>query len=200
MMFKRFFQARSGATMVEMGLLAPIVMTILVAMIGLSVFMWQWNSLQRTVRNGARLASMSAPVAGQLVSLANSSPGTSVGSYSVSCDGSTKTCSDGSYDSAAMTRILTGGDGLCSSQTQVHLRGLCDMIPGLTESNIFIEYTSSAKEVGGAPGGLQPIITLQLKNVSLGYNPFSAFGVSMTSLPTASATVLAQDLSEGSFD
>ena len=120
--------------------------------------------------------------------------------YSVNCDGSTQTCSQGDYNSAAMARIVTGGDGICSTQTEVHLRGLCDMMPDITAANVFIEYRASLNEVGGAPGGLQPIVTLSLKNISLSYTLFSVFNGELTSLPTTSVSVLGQDLSDGSFE
>ncbi|MAK59539.1 MAG: hypothetical protein CMK09_01025 [Ponticaulis sp.] len=198
-LLKRWRQNRSGATMVEVGLLAPIVLLILVAIVELSIFVWQWNSLQRTVRTGVRLATMSAPVPSELSSLVSSSVGTSVGDYVISCDGSTRTCSSGNYDTTAMNRILTGGDGICASQTNVSRRGLCDMMPGIQEQNIYIEYRSSLNEVSGAPGGLQPIVTLKVKNVGLSYTLLSAFNGALNSLPSTSATAMGQDLSEGAF-
>lgn len=200
MFARRLKRDRSGSVVVEFGLLAPAVIVLLVAIAELSVFVWQWNNLQRISRAGARMASLSAPVSSALDDLRNTGTvGTAISSYFVSCDGSTQTCSSGNYDSAAMNRILTGGDGLCARQTQTHRRGICDMMPSLTEANILIEYASSLNEVSGAPGGLQPIITLKLKNVGINYTPLSVFGGDMASMPMTSSTVLAQDMSEGGF-
>ena len=198
-LLKRWKQNRDGATMVEVGLLAPIVLLILIAIVELSVFVWQWNSMQRTVRTGVRLASLSAPVPSGLPTLVSSTDGSFVGSYSISCDGSTRTCSSGNYDSIAMTRLLTGGDGICETQTNVSRRGLCDMMPGIQEQNILIEYRSSLNEISGAPGGLQPIVTLKVQNVSLNYTLLSMFNGALVTLPSTSATALGQDLSEGAF-
>ena len=98
-----------------------------------------------------------------------------------------------------MNRILNGGDGKCEQQTQTHLRGLCDMITDLTEANIVIEYNASMKEVSSAPGGLQPVVTLRVKNSAMKYTLLSAFGGVLNKVPDTSATLLGQDLSDGGF-
>ena len=73
------------------------------------------------------------------------------------------------------------------------------MITDLTEANIVIEYNASMKEVSSAPGGLQPVVTLRVKNSAMKYTLLSAFGGVLNKVPDTSATLLGQDLSDGGF-
>lgn len=196
-MMRRLLDEKHGAVAVEFALVGTLMVLALIILVELMAAFFQWNSAQRAVRAGARLASVSAPVAGDIATREWAAEGDYVPAYARTCSGATQTCSEGAYDSAAMSRILFGADGACEPEPVHERRGMCDIFPLVEEKNVSIEYRSSLNEVFGAAGGLQPLVTVTLSDVPLSYGIISRAGDMIVTLPETSATVIAQDLSNG---
>src|ERR1700751_27721 len=88
----------TGAGLVEISILLPIVITILFGLIDLLYAFYQWNAATKAVQVGARIAAVSDPVAeglGQLsaaVVSASLRPGSAMPAFTVTCDGARRTC------------------------------------------------------------------------------------------------------------
>ena len=187
----------TGAVAVEFALVAVVIVFSMLVLIELMAAFFQWNSAQSAVRTGARLASVSAPVATDIATREWAEVGDYVPDYTLTCSGATATCSEGGYDAAAMDRIIYGADGVCARESKVEKQGMCDVFPLAEARYVTVEYRSSLNEVYGAAGGLQPLITIRLDNVPLSYGLISRARGMEVGLPGASATVIAQDLTNG---
>ncbi|WP_084419691.1 TadE/TadG family type IV pilus assembly protein [Henriciella litoralis] len=191
----RDLRKTDGAVAVEFALVGTVVIFVLIVLVELMAAFFQWNTGQRAVRAGARLAAVSTPVSQDIKTKEWAEIGAYVPDYSRVCSGKTKSCSVGNYDSAAMARLIYGADNSCAPEPLRERRGMCDIFPLIEEKYVTVEYTSSLNEVYGAPGGLQPIVTVRLEGVPLSYGIISGSGWMFVDLPDISATVIGQDLS-----
>src|SRR5215831_13175572 len=112
----------TGAVLVEISILLPVVITILCGSIDFLYAFYQWNAAAKAVQVGARIAAVSDPVAAGLNNLSNqvvlSGPviiGRPMPSFRITCDGSTQICTcvgtcigmaPNSFSQAAMNRII----------------------------------------------------------------------------------------------
>ncbi|RFB75534.1 pilus assembly protein [Methylovirgula sp. 4M-Z18] len=146
---------------------------------------YQYNSAAKAVELGARIASVWDPVATGLNSLSTAvvtnntaTAGDEMPSFSVTCNGSTATCTCtgtctgvSGYNSAAMNTIVygRGNNGSCNAPTSLYTLGMCSVFFGdtgaLTPANVIVTYTQTGLGFAGRPGGPVPTITVQLQNV-----------------------------------
>ncbi|WP_245458522.1 TadE/TadG family type IV pilus assembly protein [Mesorhizobium sp. M8A.F.Ca.ET.057.01.1.1] len=66
-----FWRDHSGATMVEMAIAMPMLLTLLLGFVDFGYAFYQWNAGNKAVQAGARLAQISAPIASGLLLEAN---------------------------------------------------------------------------------------------------------------------------------
>lgn len=196
-MLKRARSSETGSVAVEFALVGTLLVMSLLILIELMSAFFQWNTAQRAVRAGARLASVSDPVAQDITTLEFADEGDYVPAYTRICRGATQSCSAGNYDTAAMNRIIFGADGECASEPVRERRGMCDILPLVEEKYVVVEYRSTLNEVYGAAGGLQPLVTVRLEGVPLTYGIISGEDWPFAQLPNTFATVIAQDLRNG---
>jgi hypothetical protein len=190
---RRWRENEAGATMVEFSLAVTAVLILLGGMVDFLFAFWQWNSAMKAVEIGARIAAVSNPVAGGLMSLSTAVAGGQTGQPfpvdgfgPIVCDGAAQACCLGpatscaanssvagiTYDATAMNWIVYGrGATSCVSATAVYNMGMCQILtmtrPALSPANVMIEYRMTGLGYqGGAP---TPTITLWLKNVSNSY-------------------------------
>jgi hypothetical protein len=196
---------------------ATIVMTILFVFILGSVdflfLFYQWNAAAKAVQVGARIAAVSDPVAKGLNSLsagvvsASLRPGSTMPSFTVTCDGDTATCTCegackgvGDYDDTAMRTIVFGrGSIACGDATSIYTAGMCDIFDRITPANVRIVYTQPPAPAGlgyaGRPGGPVPTISLSLQNM-----PFRFFFLGgllrfrNVEIPGVATTITGEDL------
>src|SRR5215468_3433260 len=94
-----FWRDETGAVLVEISILLPIVITILCGSIDFLYAFYQWNAAAKAVQIGARIAAVSDPVAiglnGLSAAVVNSfvPPGAVMPNYLVRCEGRSETCS-----------------------------------------------------------------------------------------------------------
>ena len=196
-MLKRARHSETGSVAVEFALVGTLVVFSMVVLVELMSAFFQWNTAQRAVRTGARLAAISDPVSVDIATLQMADEGEFVPAYSRVCRGATRSCSSGNYDSAAMSRIIFGADGVCGAEPVRERRGMCDVFPLVEEKYVTIEYQSTLNEVAGAPGGLQPLVTIRLEDVPLSYGIISGSDWMFVNLPDTVSTIIAQDLANG---
>ncbi|RVD19938.1 TadE/TadG family type IV pilus assembly protein [Mesorhizobium sp. M4B.F.Ca.ET.017.02.2.1] len=200
----KFCADQSGATMVEMAVAMPVLLTLLLGFVDFGYLFYQWNAGNKAVQMGARLAQISTPVASGLALEAKTpSDPTLVGSavpagtYDYICTANTAgtvscTCGAGSTcqnltASQASFDLIFGGDSGRS--------GMANLLPTLKKSEIRIEYAASGLGYWTRPGGPVPTVT-----VSIVDHPFQFFflggllGFGDITMPSMLSTVTGEDM------
>ncbi|TIV11831.1 MAG: pilus assembly protein, partial [Mesorhizobium sp.] len=114
-MIRRFAKSEDGATMVEMSIVCVLLFTLVLGFVDFGYAFYQWNAATKAVEIGARLASISDPVATALPNAGPiSSPGAPVvagawGPFVCAFQAGTGICSNsGSFSAANFSRIFRG--------------------------------------------------------------------------------------------
>lgn len=170
----RLRKNQTGSVTVEGSVLAGLLTVFIGGGVEAGHAMWQWNSAQQSARVGARVASMSDPVADTLTTMTGLSNNVSAGdplpAYEITCSGATQSCSAGNFNTDAFNRIIYGGGEThtCSNAAR-HQRGMCDLYGKIKPENVTITYESSGLGVAGEPALPVPLITIKVSNVSLNF-------------------------------
>ncbi len=190
----------SGATMVEFGLIASLLILILLGIVDVSYAYWQWNSASKALQLGARLAAVSNPVASDLKTITDLTDGTNVDDpvpyYKRTCSGASKSCSQGAYDDAALKSLVYGrGNASCPTTAQSY-PALCTIFPRLKPENVIIEYAHSGLGFMGRPGGPVPTITMRFTGLNFEFIALNGLlGLPAISMSGLTATATGEDLS-----
>ncbi|RAZ87530.1 pilus assembly protein [Mesorhizobium hawassense] len=207
-MFKRFTTSEDGTTMVEMAIAMTLLFTITLGFVDYGYALYQWNAATKAVQAGARIASISDPIAPEISTAgATTSPGAPIvaGSYDYTCNGATSTCScagancvNGTWTAANFNRIFQGdasGTGTCPALAANQRPGMCHFYPFLTPANVLIHYTATGLGYQTRLGGAVPTITVSLQNVN--YHFFflgGLLGLDDMAMPDMLSTVTGEDL------
>jgi Flp pilus assembly protein TadG len=204
----------SGAVLVELSILLPIVITVLCGAIDVLYAFYQWNAAAKAVQVGARIAAVSDPVATGLNSLSNQvllsglvAPKQPMPSFQVTCDGSSATCTcvgtcadiaPNPFSRAAMNAIVFGrGSASCTDATSYYTSGMCDILPSISPANVRIVYTQTGLGYAGRPGGPIPTITVALQNMHFQFFFLSYLLGPDIPMPAMTTTITAEDLCSG---
>jgi hypothetical protein len=213
MMVLRFARDNNGGVLVEATIMMTIMFVLVLGSVDFLFAFYQWNAAAKAVQVGARIAAVSDPVATSLNGLsarvvgASLRPGSVMPSFTVTCDGSTATCSCdgacigvGGYNVTAMETIVFGrGSMACGDATSSYTAGMCDIFDRIRLANVRIVYTQPAAPAGlgyaGRPGGPVPTIKVSLQNL-----PFRFFflggllGFGNIQIPEVPTTITGEDL------
>lgn len=202
-----FRRDESGASMVEMTLVLPMLLTLLLGFVDFGYAYYQWNAATKAVQIGARMASISTPVAPQISTAGPTAvAGDPVvpGSYAYVCDGATSLCSctgagcvAGTFTAANFNRIFYGDDGSCAPVANVR-PGMCDFFPRLTPANVVVRYTATGLGYQTRPGGAVPTISVSLQNMTFQFffiQPLLNLQSNTINMPSMLSTVTGEDMS-----
>jgi hypothetical protein len=206
----------TGAVLVEISILLPVVITILCGSIDFLYAFYQWNAAAKAVQVGARIAAVSDPVAAGLNDLANQvvlsgsvAPRRPMPGFTLICDGSAEACtcsgncpgiSANPYNAAAMNRIIFGrGSSSCTDATTYYATGMCDILPSITAANVKIVYTQTGLGYAGRPGGPVPTITVSLQDLQFQFFFLSYLLGRNIPIPAMTTTITAEDLCSGTI-
>ena len=175
---------KHGSVLVEAALMLTFMIFFVLGSIDFLFAFYEWNAATKAVQVGARIAAVSSPVASNLnvftTALVSASlrPGSTMPSFTVTCDGSTAKCScEGTclggvvvFDAVAMNTIVYGrGSIACGDATSAYTAGMCDIFNRITPANVQIEYRQPAAPAGlgyvGRPGGPVPTIKVSLQHI-----------------------------------
>jgi len=211
-----FWRDETGAVLVEISILLPIVITILCGSIDFLYAFYQWNAAAKAVQVGARIAAVSDPVAAGLNDLTNLvvlngsvAPRRPMPGFTFTCDGRVETCtcsgncpgiSANPYNAAAMNRIIFGrGSSSCTDATTYYATGMCDILPSITAANVRIVYTQTGLGYAGRPGGPVPTITVSLQDLQFQFFFLSYLLGRNIPIPAMATTITAEDLCSGTI-
>lgn len=194
----RFGYDECGAAMVEMTIAIVLLLTLTLGFVDFGHAYYQWNAASKAVQMGARLASISDPIALEIRDAGPATdPGDPVpaGDYSFVCDGETSSCSGGgTWIAANFTRIFAGDDGLCGPVAGSR-PGMCDFFPALEPENVVVRYAASGLGYQTRPGGSVPTITVSLQDVNFRFFFLSGLmGFTDITMPSMLSTVTGEDM------
>lgn len=202
-LFEKFRRTDSGAVTVETSLTILILIILTGGAIEAGYAFYQYNGAQQAARTGVRIAATSDPVARTVSTMTGLSGSVSQGQafpdFEVTCSDATERCSEGSYDSAAMRRIVFGpdGDGVCGATTRAR-RGMCDVFKDTDRARVDVAYISSGLGTAGYHGDAAPMVSVTLRDVPLNFVFLDLVGFSdLVHLPPVEATLMGEDLKNG---
>ncbi len=145
-MLRRLLRDSGGNALVEFGLILPTLLLVTFGAIEFTITMFDYHRLGEAARRGAREAIMTAPVA-KLETLEATGTITCTNTGSISCGATTKHSTAAANFSAILTAIQ-------------------EIAPGVAASNVRISYTWSGIGDLTTPGGIKPVVTVELTNVT----------------------------------
>jgi Flp pilus assembly pilin Flp len=196
----RFWRDPGGAVAVEFALIGGVFLTLLFGLMEFGTAYWQWNQAAKALQLGVRLAAVSNPVSSDLKTFTGVSSTVEEGDpmpyFQRVCDGSTNTCSGGTYSIDAMRTLVYGRGNLSCPTARQQYPAMCQIFPRITPQNVVVEYTQTGLGFAGRPGGPLPSITIRLTGLTFNFVVLNNL-LQLPSIPMSdlSATATAEDLS-----
>ncbi|WP_214474146.1 TadE/TadG family type IV pilus assembly protein [Mesorhizobium sp. dw_380] len=205
----RFRKDESGAVMVEFTISMVVLLVLTLGFVDFGYAWFQWNSATKAVEIGARMASISTPIAPEIAAAGLATiPGDPipVGNYDFTCNGATSTCScvgtgcpaTTTFNPANFNRIFRGdavGVGTCPALATGQRPGMCHFFSLLQPSNIIIRYAATGLGYQTRAGGSVPTITVSLQNMTFQFFFLSGLlGFGNISMPSMLSTVTGEDM------
>lgn len=167
---RRLARDNAGAALVEFGLILPVLLLVSFGAIEFTITMFDYHRLGEAARRGARQAIISAPVA-RLETLQ------SVGTIS---------CTKTSSVSCGAATVLS------SSNFDAIISAIQEIAPSVTPANLTISYVWSGIGDLSTPGGIKPMVTIRLANVTHQFTVLSILpALDHIVLPSFSTSVIA---------
>jgi hypothetical protein len=207
MLARRLLRSTSGASAAEFGLLLPLFLVLLFAVIDGGRFMWESNEAEKATQIGARAAIVTdvlssglrdedyagKVVGGTTLAAGDLIPAAALGSVlctSTGCVCETAPCPAnlGAFNSTLFTNVL--------------VTRMKQMYPSITATNVQVRYRGSGlgiAEAGGGGGGatelmeVSPLVTVTLTGVQ--FRPLTTFALKTATMPDFSTTLTAEDAS-----
>ena len=200
---RRFCAERSGTAMVEMAIALPLLLTLLLGFVDFGYAFYQWNSGNKAVQAGARLAQISGPVAlglpSETITQADvTKVGTAVpaGTYDYTCTASTAgvaCCSIGAGTCLAANASQAAFDAIYDGTA--NRAGMHDFLPMLEKSQVRIEYAASGLGYWTRPSGPVPTVTVSIVNHPIQFFFLGGLlGFGNLTMPSMLSTVTGEDL------
>lgn len=191
-----FIKNQDGVSLVEALITFPLLLLAVAVFVEFGFAVFQWNQTVKAVQLGARLASVSSPLATDMSALTADYPADQGGPtpatpVTVSCGAGTTACVN-----AELQRLVEGSDGNCDSNIGSSLPGMCDFNPNIRENNVIISYHRSGLGYVGRPSG--PVVTVTLEVTGLSFNlPILGrlLGLTNITIPSHPVSITGEDLS-----
>ena len=167
---RRLLRDSAGAALVEFGLILPVLLLVSFGAIEFTITMFDYHRLGEAARRGARQAIISPPVA-RLETLEASGTITCAKAGTVSC-GSATVLASGNFDAI--------------------VAAIQEIAPSVTAANLTVSYGWSGIGDLSTPGGIKPLVTVRLSNVTHQFTLLSILpALDYIVLPSFSTSVVA---------
>jgi len=195
--FGRLVRDRNGASAAEFALVSPLLIFLLLGIIDVGRFMWEYNRAEKATQMGARLAVVTDPVLNGLYTYSFSiSGGIAQGSAVPTANFTSASCTD-----TACTCVATAG-GFCGTTsfnstaftrlvTRMH-----SMYPAISAANVRVDYKNVGLGFAGDPDGpdVSPLVTVRL--TGLNFHPVTCFVFACSmAMPSFSSALTLEDAS-----
>jgi Flp pilus assembly pilin Flp len=199
---RSFWADEAGASMAEFGLVAGTLVLVLMGVLDFGTAFWQYNQATKALQLGARLAAVSDPVSSDLKTYDGTSstvfPGDAMPYFERRCSGAKSTCTNGTFDAAALNAIVYGRGATSCPATPQRLPGMCSAFPRLRPRNVAIDYIQTGLGFAGRPGGSAPTITVRLTGMTYDFIVLNRMlRLPPLSMSGLSVTTTAEDMSGG---
>jgi Flp pilus assembly protein TadG len=193
-----------GATTVEFTIICLVVIVVLLGILDMARFAWEYNSAKAAARAGVRYAAVHPPAVSGLVNLdtvtscglpgGDNVPTGTISDFTCTSTGAncTSSCPSGYSCSCTIstTRVAANFTNIVTYMQKYD--------PRISASNVVIQYKERGLGVSGVPNSIvptdaSPLITVSLQNISFKPMALRIIGVSFT-MPTVSTTMTAEDL------
>lgn len=199
--WNRFLRSECGATAAEFTIVSVLTLVLLIGILDLARFAWEFNSQKAAARAGARYAAVHAPAVTQLVDFdaVTSCSGADLGGGQKITTGMVP---DYTCTSASCTGTTASGCGLSGNGTlsTTNFNAIVTYMkrynPRIAASNVTIFYKERGLGVAGNPYGtdVSPLITVSLQNLTFRPIALRIFGVTLN-YPSVATTLTAEDMS-----
>lgn len=201
---KSFLKEGRGAAAAEFAIVSLIVISILLGILDMARFAWEFNSQKAAARAGARYAAVHAPAVSELVDLnaivvpCNLAGGqvlktgtiADFSCTSTSCAATCPTNTNGLSCSCLAAGSLSGAnfDAIVSYMREYN--------PRISAQNVIVDYRERGLGVAGNPYGTDtsPLITVSLRDLTFSPMALRVFGVTLN-YPSVATTLSAEDMS-----
>lgn len=193
--------------MVEMAIVTTLLFTLVLGFVDFGYALYQWNAATKAVQLGARLASISDPVATALATAGpTTTPGAPVvaaayGPFVCTYTSGTGGCTNGgAFNAANFSRIFRGdtavtNDDACPALAANQRPGMCHFFPRLHRDNIVVTYSATGLGYQTRLGGPVPTITVSLKTIDFEFFFLGGLlGFDNLTMPSMLSTVTGEDL------
>ncbi|MBZ9746309.1 pilus assembly protein [Mesorhizobium sp. CO1-1-7] len=203
-----FRKDEAGSVMVEFTIAMTLLLSLTLGFVDFGYAWYQWNAATKAVEVGARMASISAPVAPEITAAGlATSPGDPIPAknYDYTCNGATSTCTcagagcaAGTFTLANFNRIFRGdatGTGNCPALTAGQRPGMCHFFSTLQPANVVVKYTATGLGYYTRAGGSVPTISVSLQNVNFQFFFLGGLlGFGNITMPSMLSTVTGEDM------
>ncbi|MER8411582.1 TadE/TadG family type IV pilus assembly protein [Mesorhizobium sp. M1342] len=194
--------------MVEATICMILLLTLTLGFVDFGYAWYQWNGATKAVQVGARMASISAPIAPGIAAAGTATtPGDPIplGNYDYTCNGATSACTcagagcvAATFTPANFNRIFRGdatGVGTCPALAAGQRPGMCHFFPLLQPANVVVRYAATGLGYQTRPGGSVPTITVRLQNVTFQFFFLGGLlGFGNVTMPSMLSTVTGEDM------
>jgi len=195
-----FAREQTAAITVEFVVVMTFFITVTFFVIEVAIAQFWWQTAEKAVQIGARLAVVSNPAVTAITS-STTNPLASGGAFGQPCPSNCDVSGlTGCTSATSCTWTCTGGGAGCSTTPFNYIvNRMRQMYVPIQNSNVTITYTYTG--LGYAGGPLTPTVTVTLSNVPLKLGFISIIGNLMGTsaapffqIPTMSATITGEDL------
>ncbi|WP_292101455.1 TadE/TadG family type IV pilus assembly protein [Mesorhizobium sp.] len=193
--------------MVEMTIVSTLLFALVLGFVDFGNAFYQWNAATKAVQIGARLASISDPIATNLTTAGpTTTPGAPVvagvyGPFVCSYTGATGSCTNGgTFNATNFSRIFRGdtavtNDDTCPALAANQRPGMCQFFSGLRRDNVVVTYAATGLGYQTRAGGPVPTITVSLQNRTFQFFFLQGLmGFNNITMPSMLSTVTGEDL------
>lgn len=203
-MLGRFHKDESGAVMVEVSISIVLLLVLTLGFVDFGHAFYQWNAASKAVQMGARLASISDPIATALPTAGPvNTPGAPMqagafGPFECTVSGCTN---GGGFSANAFSRIFRGdtavtNDDACPPRNVGQRPGMCHFFPTLRRTELVVTYSASGLGYQTRQGGPVPTISVRLDDVPFRFFFLSGLlGFDDITMPSMISTITGEDLS-----
>jgi hypothetical protein len=201
MTVQRLIRSQSGASAAEFGLVLPLLIVLLLGIIDVGRFIWEYNRAEKATQAGARVAIVTQVIPPGLATFKY--VGQTVGGVSYLQGDPLAASALGTIKCEQNAGALgcSCENGFCPSlgtpDPNLGFKAIVDrmraMYPRVSADRVVVEYRGSGVGYAGDPSGMDisPLVTVKLKDIP--FNPLVLFGLVNFNLPSFSTSLTAED-------
>jgi Flp pilus assembly protein TadG len=193
----RLIRDRRAASAVEFALVSPLLFLLLLGIIDVGRFMWEYNRAEKATQMGARLAVVTDPVLNGLYGYSFSiTGGIAQGTAVPAANFTSATCNNSTCSCVATSGGFCGTTSFNSTAFTSLVTRMHSMYPAINAANVRVDYKNVGLGFAGNPDGpdVSPLVTVRL--TGLNFHPITCFVFACSmAMPSFSSALTLEDAS-----